>query len=205
MAKRPRWRRVPWLIRYSWGARIASRMRVWLIRATHLHCHVEFQGPVRLGPGFQLNIAENGTFIVGHGVDFRRGFVCEIGGDGRVVIGDGTIFTSNALVQCSTSIEIGRRCVFGQSVLIQDGQHRYDSTDTHWLEQGHNYRPLTIGDGAGASDKCTIQADLGEGCVVASGSVVTRPLPANCIAAGSPARVVRVVGPTSTDSAGETA
>ncbi len=162
---------------------------------THRHCRVEFKGPVRIGPGFQLEIPENGTFIVGPGVDFRRGFVCEIVGRGRVVIGAETVFTSNCLIQCATSIEIGYRCAFGQSTLIVDGYHRYARHDRHWLEQGYDFRPIKIGDGVGVSDKCTIQADIGERSMIASQTAIDRPIPPYCVAAGKPARVVRYFGP----------
>src|SRR5947209_20507054 len=91
-------RRLPWTLRYERGARIASRLRQLSVTLTHLHCRLEFQGPVRVGPGFALDIADHGSFIVGPGVDFRRGFVCEISGSGRVAIGAGTVFSSNALL-----------------------------------------------------------------------------------------------------------
>src|SRR5438105_12053228 len=116
-------RRLPWRLRYGLGGRVTSTTRRLMVQATHLHCHVEFQGPVRIGPGFAVDIPDRGTFIVGPGVDFRRGFVCEISGEGRVVVGAGSIFTSTALIQCSTSIEIGRRCIFGQATMIADGNH----------------------------------------------------------------------------------
>jgi acetyltransferase-like isoleucine patch superfamily enzyme len=188
-------RALPWVARYELGACIASAVRLLLIRATHLHCHLEIRGPVRLGPGFSLLIPEAGTFVVGPGVDFRRGFSCEIQSGGRVEIGAGTMFSSNVMIQCSTSIVIGRRCAFGQSTLIVDGYHRYRDPSVHWLEQGYDFRPVRIGHGAGVSDKCTIQADLGERAMVASGSVVNRPVPPYCLAVGAPARVVRYFGP----------
>jgi acetyltransferase-like isoleucine patch superfamily enzyme len=166
-----------------------------LVRATHRHCHVEFQGPVYVGPGFELEIPGSGTLIVGPEVKFRRGFVCEISGNGSVVIGARTDFTSHCLIQCSTSIEIGERCAFGQSTLIFDGRHRYLGRDEHWLDQGWDFQPIRIGDGVGVSDKCTIQADIGERALIASHSVVNRPIPGHCVAAGVPARVVRHFGP----------
>src|SRR5204863_5258142 len=100
------WRKLPWYARYELGEHVISRLRQVSVQATHLHCTVEFQGPVHIGPGFHLDIPDAGTLIVGRGVDFRRGFVCQIAGNGRVVIGAGSIFTSNAMIQCSTSIEI---------------------------------------------------------------------------------------------------
>lgn len=203
MASVDEWRRFPWYVRYRLGQRLATRARVLLIRATHLHCRVEFQGPVRIGRGFELDILDTGTLIVGPGVDFRRGFVCEIAGNGRVVIGGGTTFTSSCLIQCTTSIEIGERCAFGQSTLIFDGVHRYSDPDVHWLDQGWDFRPIRIGDGVGVSDKCTVHADIGERSMIASQSVVNRDIPAYAVAAGVPARVIRRFGPSEAHRDGE--
>ena len=191
MASWVRSRRRAWNFAYRTAPRYASEFRRAQILFTHGHCRVKFNGPVRLGPGFHLDIPDSGSFIVGSGVDFRRGFVCEISGEGVVKIGDGSIFTSNVLIQCSTSIEIGERFAFGQSVLIVDGYHRYEGTDSHWLDQGYDYRSIRIGNGAGISDKCTIQADIGERAMIASHSVVNRPIPPFSVAAGCPARVIR--------------
>ena len=190
-----RFRALPWAARYKFGSSLASELRLLAIRLTHLHCHVEIERPVRLGPGFSLLIPGGGSFVVGHGVDFRRGFTCEVQGNGRVEIGAGSVFSSNTLIQCSTLVHIGAGCAIGQSTLIVDGQHRFGDHSEHWINQGYDYRPIHIGDGAGISDKCTIQADIGERAIVASGSVVNRDVPPYCLAVGSPARVVRYFGP----------
>jgi acetyltransferase-like isoleucine patch superfamily enzyme len=105
------------------------------------------------------------------------------------------VFTSNTLIQSSTLVSIGKRCAIGQSTLIVDAYHRYRDHERHWAEQGYDYTPIHIGDGAGVSDKCTIQADVGERAMIASGSVVNRPIPPFCLAVGAPARVVRYFGP----------
>ncbi len=173
-----------------------------MIKATHRHCRVEFQGPVRLGPGFTLYIPEGGTLIVGPGVDFRRGFQCEISGTGRVEIGAGSIFTAEALIQCTTSITIGKRCVFGQSVMIADGNHRFRDPSMHLLDQGYDFRPITISDGAVVTSKCTIVNDIGERALIAANSLVNKPIPAYCLAGGVPARVLDYIGPPEKRPAG---
>jgi acetyltransferase-like isoleucine patch superfamily enzyme len=177
------------------GKRAASEARKKLIQATHLHCDVQFEGPVNIGPGFELRIPADGSFVVGHGVDFRRGFVCEVSGGGRVVIGSGTTFTDSALIQCSTSIEIGFRCALGQAVMIADGNHRWRDWRKHLLDQGYDFSPITIGDRAIVMSKCTITADVGEGAIVAANSFVNKPIPAYCLAGGVPARVIEYFGP----------
>jgi len=183
-------RRLPWRIRYRAGAAAMSELRKVAVELTHLHCRVEFQGPVRLGPGFSLFIPDSGSLIVGPGVDFRRGFVCEISGEGRVTIGGGSIFTAGALVQCTTSIDIGPGCVFAQAVNLVDGRHRFGDPTRHSLEQGYDYRPLTIGANVMVMSKSTIFADIGEGAFIGANSVVSRPVPPHCLALGAPARPV---------------
>ena len=184
-----------WRLQHRWAPRAASALRRVAVKVTHGHATVEFRGPARLGPGFSLNVPDAGTLVFGHGVDLRRGFVCEISGNGRVVIGDGSIFTSHALIQCSTSIEIGRRCVFAQSVLIADGNHRFRDPTVHMLEQGYNFRPVVVGDGAFVGSKCTVLASIGERAVVAAHSVVTRPVPAFTLVGGAPAKPLEYFGP----------
>jgi len=165
------------------------------ILATHRHCRVEFQRPVRLGPRFQLHIPDAGEFVVGPDVDFRRDFVCEIYGTGRVSIGAGSIFTSNSVVLCSTTVEIGARCVFVQGTLIADGNHRFRDWRRHLLDQGYDFRPIKISDGAVVMSKCTILADIGKGAVIGANSLVNKPVPAYCLAGGVPAQVIEYFGP----------
>jgi acetyltransferase-like isoleucine patch superfamily enzyme len=184
-----------WRLRYTHAPRIAWAVRRRLLLATHGHADVRITSPVRLGPGFSLWMPEPARFHVGAGCDFRRDFVCEIGAGGSVVIGDGSVFTSSALVQVSTSLVIGKRAVFGQAVMIADGNHRFDDHTQHLLDQGYDFRPITIGDRAVVMSKCTVLASLGEGAVVGAGSVVTQDVPAFCLAVGTPAKVVRYFGP----------
>jgi len=188
-------RKVPWYLRYIKGAMLASNLRKLAITLTHQHCTVEFRGPVRLGPGFSLMIPDRGRLIVGSGVDFRRGFYCEIGGDGSVEIGDGTTFTGDAMVQCSTSISIGRRCGFGQATFIVDGNHNFRDWQRHWLEQGDSFRDIVIGDGVAVNTKSTIINSIGERAVIGANSVVSKPIPPYCLAVGAPAKVIEYFGP----------
>jgi acetyltransferase-like isoleucine patch superfamily enzyme len=186
---------LPWRLRYLHAGSLATRLRRAAIIATHGHADVSIDKLVRLGPGFSLWIPEPATFRTGPGCDFRRDFVCEVGPGGRVEIGAGSIFTSSALVQVSTSLTIGQRAVFGQAVMIADGNHRFRDHTQHLLDQGYDFRPLTIGDNAIVMSKCTILASLGTGAIVGAGSTVTKDVPAYCLVAGSPAKVIDYFGP----------
>lgn len=195
-------RTLPWHLRYRTGATLASGLRRLSVLATHRHCRVVLERPTYLGPGFHLRIPESGEFIVAPGVEFRRGFGCEISGNGRVSIGSGSAFTWNVIIQCSTTIEIGEGCVFAQSVLIADGNHRFRDPSKPMVSQGYDFRPIKIGDRANVMAKCTVLADIGEGSFIGANSVVTKPIPAYCLAVGAPARVVDYFGPPESRPAG---
>ncbi len=187
--------KLAWHLRYRTGTKLASDLRKLVVKVTHRHARVEFQGSAYLGPGFHLNIPDAGQLIIGPGADFRRGFVCEISGGGRVTMGAGVTFTSHALIQCSTSIDIGNRAIFGQSVMMADGNHRYRDHTTHLLEQGYDFRPITIADNAIIMSKCTILHDIGEGAIVGAHTLVIRPVPAYTLVGGTPAKVLEYFGP----------
>jgi acetyltransferase-like isoleucine patch superfamily enzyme len=183
-------RDLPRRIGYGPGPRLTSALRKRWVLFRHPHADVRFDGPVHLGPGFSLHIPTNGSFHVGPGVEFRRGFRAEIAGDGRVTIGAGTVFTYDVVLQCSTSIDIGERVMFAQGALVVDGNHRFRDVDEPVTAQGYDFRPIHIGDDAAIMAKCTVIADVGERTFVGANSVVTRDLPPFVVAAGVPARVV---------------
>jgi acetyltransferase-like isoleucine patch superfamily enzyme len=180
---------------YRRGPLWMSALRKRWVLLRHPHADIRFDGPVYLGPGFSLHIPENGSFHVGPGVEFRRGFRCEIVGDGRVTIGAGSVFTYYVLIQCSTSIDIGERVMFGQSTMVVDGNHRFRDLDKPMLTQGYDYRPVCISDDVTITTKCTIISDVGERAFVGANSVVTRPVPPFTVVAGVPARVLDSFGP----------
>lgn len=165
-----------------------------MLLLTHMHADVRIPKNTRIGPRFHLYMPDGGTFHVAPGCDFRRDFICEISGGGSVTIGPGTIFTSSALIQITTSLTIGNRCVFGQSVMIADGNHRWRDRDRHVLDQGYDYRPIDIADGAFIFSKVTLLNSVGERALVGAHSLVTKPVPAQCLVAGSPARVIEQFG-----------
>jgi acetyltransferase-like isoleucine patch superfamily enzyme len=187
--------RLPWRIRYAYAAAVASRWRRLAVRATHSHADVRIDRSARLGPRFALWIPERGHFHVAEGCDFRRDFYAELHGDGSIDIGPQTTFTGASVMQISTSLTIGTRCVFGVGTMIVDGNHRFKDHTRHVLDQGYDYQPITVGDGAMIMSKCTIVAPIGKGTMIGANSVVTRPIPDYCIAVGAPARVIEYFGP----------
>lgn len=182
-------------IGYRRGPQVMSWLRQRWVIARHPLAEIRFGRNVYLGPRFSLFIPENGSFIVGDGVEFRRDFRAEVSGQGRVTIGRDTRFTYSVLIQCTTTIDIGERCMFGQSTIVVDGQHRFRDLTRPMLEQGYDFRPVRIEDDAVITTKCTIMADVGRRAFIGANSVVARPIPPFTVAVGSPARPIEYFGP----------
>jgi acetyltransferase-like isoleucine patch superfamily enzyme len=178
----------------------AVRKRLVLLR--NPYATIVFANPVYLGPGFSVDIPDGGTLVVGPGVEFRRGFRLEIAGDGRVTIGAGSTFTYYVVIQCSTSIEIGERVMFGQSTIVVDGQHRFRDLDRPMLEQGYDFKRIRIEDDATITTKCTIMDSIGTRAFIGANSVVSRPVPPYTVNVGAPARVIDYFGPPGMEPAG---
>jgi acetyltransferase-like isoleucine patch superfamily enzyme len=185
----------PRKIGYVWGPRVMSKLRKWWVLFRHPHANIVFQGPVYIGPGFSLHIPGNGNFVVGPHVEFRRRFRAEIYEGGTIRIGAGSYLTYDAIIACSTSIEIGERCGIGQNAYITDGNHKYRDLDVPFLSQGYNFRPIKIENDAQIHSKVTIINDIGERAIIGANAVVTRPIPPYTVAAGVPAKVIDYFGP----------
>jgi lipopolysaccharide O-acetyltransferase len=176
--------------RYGPGPRAMSALRRRWLLLTHPHADIRFEPGVFVGPATTFHVPAGGRLVVGRGVELRRGFTLEIEGDGEVSIGAGSVFTYGVVVQCTTSIRIGERCMFGQGTMVVDGQHRFRDASRPMLDQGYDFAPVTIGDDAVITTKCTVMADVGQRAFVGANSVVTRPVPPFTVAVGAPARVI---------------
>lgn len=120
-----------------------------------------------------------------------------------VTIEFGTLF-SQAGARLEENVYIGPRCHLGlvhieHDALLGPGVHLPSGARTHGTddptkpirEQEHKRTMVHIGAGAWIGSAAVIMADVGPNTVVGAGAVVTKPLPANVVAAGVPARVIR--------------
>lgn len=125
----------------------------------------------------------------------------------RLSVGDRT-YLGNGLIAVAQSVEIGSDVMFGWGVTIVDHNshgiafsHRRGDTE-RWLRGEKDWTnvkiaPVVVGDKAWIGFNATILrgVTVGEGAVVAAGSLVSKSVPPWTVAAGNPARVVRELGP----------
>ena len=127
----------------------------------------------------KLNI--EGDFNVGAGTDIR------IFKNAELTIGSGYLNADDQII-CEEKITIGKDVAIAREVIIRD-------TDSHDILDGHHTKtkPVTIGNHVWIGTRAIIMkgVTIGDGAIIAAGAIVTKDVPANCIAAGIPAKVIR--------------
>ena len=180
------------------------RLRWWGIQIGQ---HSQFVGlpKIRRSPGSAIRIGSFCKFISlfsanSHGVD-RPCFLAAVAPGSRIELGD-YCGLSGTVITASKSIVLGKRVQCGANTLITDSDaHSLDAAVRRQeiegvlsvASQSAAARPVTIHDDVWLGVNVTVLkgVEIGARTVVGAGSVVTKSLPADCIAAGVPARIIR--------------
>jgi acetyltransferase-like isoleucine patch superfamily enzyme len=107
----------------------------------------------------------------------------------RISIGDHTFINYGSSISAYKQVEIGRHCLLGHHTLIVD-------RNEHGVDQREVVPPparVIIEDHVWIGSRVVVLPGvfIGHHSVIGAGSVVTKDIPANCLAVGNPARVVR--------------
>jgi len=115
---------------------------------------------------------------------------------GRIEVGARTIFGHHCTLAACESIEIGEDCLIAEMVSIRDHDHCFDRLDIPIRDQGAAVAPIKVGRNVWLGTKVTVTKGvcIGDNAVIGANAVVTRDIPANAVAVGIPARVVRIRG-----------
>jgi len=131
-------------------------------------------------------------------------FDCIIGGKEmlqhltpQLSIGNGCSFGAFNHITCANRIQIGNCILTGKWVTITDNDHGNTDKESLLLEPMkrpiYSKGPVIIGNNVWIGDKATILAGvtIGDGAVIAANAVITKNVPAYCVAAGNPARIIK--------------
>lgn len=164
------------------------------------HCPVElgkdcvFHVPVRNGGTGSIRLGNRNVFGSPTSVRLGNGeiLIQARGSNARVQIGDENLFSNNVSIVAGEQITLGDRCQIGDLATVFDCDFHELNPATRCRSAGPT-RPVRIGSNVWLGSRVMVLkgVHIGDNAVIAAASVVTRDVPANCVAAGVPARVIR--------------
>ncbi|MFA6809376.1 MAG: acyltransferase, partial [Eubacteriales bacterium] len=142
------------------------------------HTHLETRLLVEDDAKFKVT----GNWSVGYGSDIEifKGAVLEVGSGGAT--------NTNLSLICGEKIVIGNDVMIGRDVTIRD------NNGGHYINiQGYkNSKPILIDNKVWIGEKVIIMpgVHIGEGAIIAAGSLVINNVPAHSLVSGNPAKVI---------------
>lgn len=178
---------------------VLARVRSWRLRRRH-------------GYGSGLVVFLSTKWLTGPhaqvGTNFRSGSRCWLETidqhngrqyHPRLTIGNNVSMNDEVHIACAHRVTIGNDVLMASKIFISDhnhGAYRGERQDAPGVPPGSRlleYAAVEIGDRVWLGESVTVLPGtrIGPGSIIGANSVVSRDIPADCIAVGSPARVVK--------------
>lgn len=137
-----------------------------------------FIGNLEMYENAEINVQN--TFFIHSGCDIM------VFKGAKLNLGSGYI-NRYCKIRCYNEITIGNGVAISENFTIWD-------SDAHQMINGSEpTQPIFIGNKVWIGTNVTVLkgVKIGDGCVIAAGSLVTKDIPANCLAGGVPAKVIK--------------
>lgn len=180
------WRYNQWLLR---------RMKIKNGERTIIRGHIE----IKVEKDAEVSIGDDFFYTSGMGINplcaNKEGAICAES-DSYIFIGD-RCHCSSTVIWSSKGITIGNDVSIGaDTIIIDSDEHSLNYIDRRDVIQDMNQkvcREVHIGNDVLIGARCIILkgVTIGDRTVIGAGSVVTKDIPADCIAAGNPAKIIK--------------
>lgn len=165
-------------------------------RLAHRYTEVYYSGSPE-----RREILEQLFGSIGKDVEFRPTIQVDYGIN--TFIGDGCFFNYNTVILDVAPITFGKGVLAGPNCQFLTPTHPLNPVDRKNLWEGG--LPITVEDNVWFGGGVTVLpgVTIGENSVIGAGAVVTRDIPANSVAVGNPAKVIKTIDPNERPASGQ--
>lgn len=172
-----------WDVKYGKNVRIIGPMRLRMTK----------DSKIIIGDNFTAYSGYKSTIDSEH-----KNFLAAVGG-AKIIIHDNVGMTSTS-IYCQEKVEIGNHVLIGADTIIMDNNfHSMDYSIRGTDKEGYqhegtiNTAPIIIDDNVFIGTRCIINkgVNIGEGAIIAAGSVVVTDIPAWEVWGGNPAKFIK--------------
>jgi len=105
-------------------------------------------------------------------------------------IKEGVYIGANCMIG---KVEISKNVLIGSNVDVLSGKHQHgiEELSVQIRFQKGEFKKIRIGEDTWIGNHCVIMDDIGKGCIIGAGSVVTQAVDDYSIVAGNPAKIIR--------------
>jgi acetyltransferase-like isoleucine patch superfamily enzyme len=171
--------------------RVSGRLRGLAIKLKIMTSGGRVGRHLSVGHGVHVIAAHDAKIRIGDRVSLGNGVILIVDGKATLDIGNDVYVGHYTLIGAELSIAIGERALIAEHCSIRDHEHDVSAISMHSASLVCS--PVCIGDDSWISRGVAVLkgAQIGEGAVIGANAVVRGAIPANAIAVGVPARVVR--------------
>jgi len=133
-----------------------------------------------------LRMDKNSRLVINGKFQFMYGSDVVLFSGAELKLGKNSYINSDCRIRCHQKIEIGNGCAISHDFTVMD-------SDAHFIDMQEKTKPVKIGNHVWIGTRVTVLkgVHIGDGAVIAAGSVVTKDVPADSLVAGVPAKVIR--------------
>ena len=125
----------------------------------------------------------------GDNINIEKG--ADFGDGSGIIIGNNSGLGINCQVR--GPLIIGDNVMMGPEVVILSTNHNFERTDIPMNQQGSSIKPVVIGNDVWIGQRVMIMpgVTVGDGCILAAGTIVTKDVPNYALVGGVPAKIIR--------------
>ncbi len=144
-------------------------------------------------PGVKFEIKRGAKLVLGRWCWVGNGTKVRVH-EGEVRVGAKTVLGQECTISCYKHVSVGRECILADRTMLIDFDHGMVEVERPIRLQGIYKRDVDVGHNCWIGyASCILRgATVGDNAIIGTGTVVTRDLPANAVAAGAPARILRM-------------